>query len=75
MAKEKTSKLDALRGMPTGIERQMPPAGGKRRRADKAGAPILLRLQDPLMARLDRARGGDTKQEKIRKVLEEHLPA
>jgi len=93
--KPKISKLDSLRGLPTGIERQaasqlvraadapaVPAAAieaakgepARRIRRTNPGAPILLRLHEEVLGRLDRARGVGTRQETIRRILDEHLP-
>ena len=94
-----TSKLDSLRNLPTGIERQLNavrqvPTGSKKTVAElretidlrnetpaeemdpHGGLNVLIGLRIPfdMVKRLDRARGGDTRQAAIRSILDERLP-
>ena len=95
-----TSKLDSIRNMPTGIERQL---GIVKQPTVRRGAKIIaslreaveltkvtpaeelvpqaevnvligLRIPLDMVKRLDRARGGDTRQAAIRSILDESLP-
>lgn len=42
--------------------------------ADKTGTLVGVRPQPDLLARLDKARGGLTRPQKIREILEKELP-
>ena len=52
-----------------------PPAATSNPGGKNYGTIVGVRLMENLMGRLDRARGVGTRQETIRRILDEHLPA